>query len=135
MRKHICVGARVSARRGDFLAGEVGQRRKTREKWYGVVSDSIGAGLWVVTWDNDRTTSEKSSQLQLHLEGAGRQPLLDLSPVSNTAARPPRNEDEDLIERPAGSEGVVLLPTVPMPPLPTTSLQGSNEGVVRDLQA
>ena len=49
MRKHICVGATVSARRGDFLAAEVGQRRKIREKWYGVVSDSIGAGLSLVT--------------------------------------------------------------------------------------
>ena len=109
--------------------------RKIRENWYGVVADSIGAGLWAVTWDNGRTTSEKSSQVQLHLEGAGRQPLLDLSPVSNTVARPPRNEDEDVIERLASSEGVVLLATVPMPPLPATSLQGSNEGVVRDQQA
>ena len=61
MRKHICIGVRVSARRGDFLAGEQGQRRKKRELWFGVVTDSIGTGLWRVAWDNGRTTDEKSS--------------------------------------------------------------------------
>ncbi len=102
MRKHICIGVRISARRGDFLVGEQGQRRKKCELWFGVVFGSIGAGLWRVTWDNDNTTDEKSSQIQLQQANAGHEPPLELSSMINTSERPPRKEDENLIDRPAG---------------------------------
>ncbi len=107
---------RVSARRGDFLAGEQGQRRKKHELWFGVVSGSIGSCLWRVTWNNGNTTDEKSSQIQLQQANAGREPLLELSPIINIVERPPRNEDEDLIDRLAGPEGVDLMHALPMPP-------------------
>jgi len=113
------------------LAGEQGQRRKKRELWFGVVSDSIGVGLWSVTWENGRTTEEKSSKIQLQQANASREPLLELSSTGNTTMRPPRNEDEDLIDRPSGPAMVFLVFALPMPPLPTTYIQAKNEGAVQ----
>ena len=64
MRKHITTGIRVSARRGEKLPLQHGQRRSKRQVWFGNVTGSVEGGSWKVTWDNGQITIEKSSQLQ-----------------------------------------------------------------------
>ncbi len=102
MRMHVDIGVRVSVHPGDFLPGEHSQRRKQCDLWYDVVSDYVGSDTCRITWDNGRTASEKSSQIQIQQRIEGRYPLLDLSYKCNTTLRPLRNEDEDLIHRFAG---------------------------------
>jgi len=102
MRKHIAVGVRVSAKRGDFLPSADGQRRQKRGLWYGVVVESVEGGIWKVNWDNGRSTVEKYSQLQVEKENSGRLPLLHVSPINNIPKQPLRNEDECVTDGLAG---------------------------------
>ena len=76
MRKHITTGIRVSARRGPFLPKALGQRRAQRQIWFGNVIESVEGGLWKVAWDSGHISEEKSSQLAVHANSAGRQPVL-----------------------------------------------------------
>ena len=109
MRKHITIGIRVTARRGEFLPKEPGKERQTRAKWYGIVSESVGDNLWVITWDNGQSTREKSTALCIEPSTAGRQPLLPLSPQGQA---PRRGSGNDIYEHPdhlAGAAGAVLI--------------------------
>jgi hypothetical protein len=110
MRKHISIGVRLSASRGDFLPSAEGQRRQKRGLWYGLVCESVVDGTWKVYWDNGRSTVEKYSQLQVEKENSGRLPLLPLSPIGNTLHQLIRNASEHVIERPAGHGMEVPVP-------------------------
>ena len=74
MRKHITIKIRETTRRGEFLPIEHGKKRQTRAKLYGIVSESMGDNLWVITWDNGQSTREKSTALCIKSSTAGRQP-------------------------------------------------------------
>ena len=78
MRKHITVGIRVTARRGEFLPKPPGKERAIRDKWYGMVTEYVEDNKWKVLWDNGQSTTEKSSELCVEPSTAGRIPLLQL---------------------------------------------------------
>lgn len=59
-----------------------GQKRRRREKEFGVVREAVEDGLWRAAWDGGRTSVEARSRLILELESAGR----DIS----SPAPPPR---------------------------------------------
>ena len=83
MRKHIDVGVPVSARRGDFLPSEPGQRRQKFGLSYGFVSRSLADGILGVKWDYGLSTVEKYNEIEVEKENSCRLPALPLFPFSN----------------------------------------------------
>ena len=76
MTVRIDVGVRVSAPRGELLPPEPPRKRARRALKYGRVTASKGEHLWVVQWDDQTTSDEKSSQLKAEPANAAMPPLL-----------------------------------------------------------
>ena len=124
MRKHITIGIRVTARRGEFLPKPPGKERAIRAKWYGHVTESVEDNKWVVSWDNGQSTTEKSSQLCVEPPTTGRLPLLQLSPQVRAPRRASSNQVQDLPNPLAEAAGAVLF----LEPAPTLALSVGSTG-------
>ena len=74
MRVDISVGTRVSARRGQFLPLQDGQRRQRRALLYGWVPESVTEKLWAAAWDDGQVTLEKSAKVAANPPSAGLPP-------------------------------------------------------------
>jgi hypothetical protein len=72
MRKTVTTRARVSARRGPFQPLKDGAQRQQRDRTYGTVGESIGEGLWVVTWDGMPPKHELARALRVEHDNASR---------------------------------------------------------------
>jgi len=106
VRKHISVGTRVSAPRGNLFSKEHGRERQKRGIWLGFVVEYVSDGCSKILWDDGKSFIEKSSQFKMLAQNANKIPFLPLSLDGNAPIQARRNGVDLLPDYNAGRQAV-----------------------------